>query len=126
MADLRHALAEFGHDIGIPNLAPGPQGELQLRFPGTGALLGVSTHEGWAVVHYAEPVRYDAAALVLRALRQAAKVPEPAQAVQAGLRSTPEGDWLVLATRFPQQELGGRRIHQAADFLRQWLARLEA
>ena len=65
MADLRHALAEFGHDIGIPNLAPGPQGELQLRFPGTGALLGVSTHEGWAVVHYAEPVRYDAAALVL-------------------------------------------------------------
>ena len=26
MADLRHALAEFGHDIGIPNLAPGPQG----------------------------------------------------------------------------------------------------
>ncbi len=125
MADLRQALAELGHDIGIPELAPGPQGELQLRFPDTGALLGVSQHEDTVVVHYAEPVRYDIAALVLRAMRQAAKVPEASQAVQVGLRSTTSGDWLVLATRFAAHEAGARRIRQAADFLRQWLATLE-
>ena len=50
------------------------------------------------------------------------QVSEPAQAVQVGLRSTPEGDWLVAAVRFPTQELSGARIQQAAEFLRHWLA----
>lgn len=125
MLDLQQALAEWGSTMGMPDLAPGPQGDVQLRFPETGALLGVVLQDEWAIVHHATPAGHDAAALLLRAMRQAAKVADPAQAVQVGLRSTPAGDWLVLVARFPQQELSGARIHHAVEFLRQWLAQLD-
>lgn len=124
MMDLRQALAEWGAAMGLPELQPGPQGTLQLRFADSGALLGVAEQDDCVVVHHAEPVAHDAAELLLRAMRQAAHVAEPAQAVQVGLRSTAAGDWLVLGIRIPHDELNGQRMHQAAQYLQQWLAQL--
>ncbi len=124
MTDLQQALAEWGAGMGLA-LAPGAQGAVQLRFPASGALLGVAGHEDTVVVHYADPLAHDAAARLLQALRHAAQVSEPAQAVQVGLRSTPAGDWLVVAVRFGRQELSGARIQQAADYLRHWLAQAQ-
>ncbi|AVO50555.1 hypothetical protein C6568_15935 [Melaminivora suipulveris] len=121
MMDLQQALAEWGAGMGLA-LAPGAQDAVQLRFPASGALLGVAGHEDAVVVHYADPLEHDGAERLLAALRHAGQVSEPAQAVQVGLRSTPEGDWLVAAVRFPTQELSGARIQQAAEFLRHWLA----
>lgn len=125
MLDLQQALAEWGRTMEMPDLAANAQGEVQLRFAATGAVLGVVQQGESVVVHYALPVGHDAAELLLRAMRQAAKVAEPAQAVQVGLRSTPAGDWLVLAARFSRQELSGARIQQTVEFLRQWLTQLE-
>lgn len=124
MMDLEQAVAEWGAGMGLA-LAPGAQGAVQLRLPASGALLGVAGHEDAVVVHYADPLAHDAADRLLAALRHAALVSEPAQAVQVGLRSTPEGDWLVAAVRFPARELSGARIQQAAEFLRHWLAQAQ-
>ena len=66
MAHLQQALADFGRDIGLPTLETGPDGSVQLRLE-SGALLGVAQEGEAVVVHWAEPVRYALAALLLRA-----------------------------------------------------------
>ncbi|WP_298208958.1 hypothetical protein [Acidovorax sp.] len=123
MAHLEQALADFGHDMGLPMLEAGPRGEVQLRLE-SGALLGVSQEGECVVVHWAEPVRYDIAALLLRAMKRAGDLHDALHPVQVGLRSVPAGDWLVLATRFALQDVSARRLREASDFLRQWLAEL--
>ena len=122
MAHLQQALADFGADMGLP-LDAGPRGEVQLRLQ-SGALLGVAQEGEAVVVHWAEPVRYDIPALLLRAMKQAGAAHAGAPSVQVGLRSVAAGDWLVLATRFPAEEVSVRRIRDATEFLRQWLAGL--
>ena len=67
MAHLQQALADFGRDIGLPTLETGPDGSVQLRLE-SGALLGVAQEGEAVVVHWAEPVRYDIAALLLVAV----------------------------------------------------------
>lgn len=122
-AHLQQALADFGRDIGLPMLETGPDGSVQLRLE-SGALLGVAQEGEAVVVYWAEPVRYDIAALLLRAMKQAGDARDAAQPVQVGLRSIPSGDWLVLATRFAAEEASARRLREASEFLRQWLANL--
>ena len=122
-AQLQQALADFGCDIGLPALEPGPDGSVQLRLE-SGALLGVAQQDEAVVVHWAEPVRYDVAAVLLRAMKRAGDARDAAQPVQVGLRSTSSGDWLVLATRFAAEEASARRIREASEFLRQWWADL--
>jgi type III secretion system chaperone SycN len=123
MAHLQQALADWGRDIGLPLLDAGPAGGVQLKLE-SGALMGIAQEGDAIVVHWAEPVRYDIAALLLRALKQAGDVRDAAQPVQVGLRSVPSGDWLVLATRFCADEVSAQRIRDASEFLRQWLANL--
>lgn len=125
MAHLQQALADFGRDIGLPTLESGPDGGVQLRLE-SGALLGVAQQGETVVVHWAEPVRYDIAALLLRAMKRAGDARDAAQPVQVGLRSVPTGDWLVLATRFPADGVSARRLREASEFLRHWLADLGA
>lgn len=120
---LQQALADLGRDIGLPLLEAKADAGLQLRWE-SGALLGVAQEGEAVVVHWAEPVRYDIAALLLRAMKQAGDARDAAQPVQVGLRSTTAGDWLVLATRFPAEEASARRIREASDFLRQWYVNL--
>lgn len=120
---LQQALADFGRDIGLPLLEPRADGGVQLRLE-SGALLGVVQDGEAVVVHWAEPVRYDIPALVLRAMKASGDVRGAALPVQVGLRSTTSADWLVLATRFAAEEASARRIREAADFLRQWFASL--
>lgn len=123
MAHLQQALADFGRDLGLTTLDAGPRGEVQLRLE-SGALLGVSQEGECVVVHWAEPVRYDIAALLLRAMKRAGDLRDAQYPVQVGLRSIPAGDWLVLATRFAAEDVSARRLREALDFLRQWLAEL--
>ena len=135
MLDLQQALAEWGSTMEMPGLAPSAHdamgGGVQLRFPGTDVLLGVMQQGDEVIVYRATPTPpgggsdHETAALVLHAMRQAAQLAEPAQAVQVGLRSTATGDWLVLSTRFSRHGVSGARLHQAAEFLRQWLTQLE-
>jgi type III secretion system chaperone SycN len=125
MANLAQALSDFGHDIGLPLVESGPQGEVQFRLE-SGALLGIAQVGSSAVVQWAEPVRYGGASLALKAMRRAGRVNDAAQAVQVGLRSTPTGDWLVLAMRLGERDISARRIQEAAEFLRAWMAGLHA
>ena len=129
MANLQQALVEFGSDIGLPLEGLPASGEVQFRL-GDGMLLGVaaSTTSGGddeVVVHWAEPLRYDIAQLVVEAMKHAAELRDANHPVQVGLRTTTAGDWLVLGTRFPAHEASARRIHQAADFLKNWRQSLE-
>lgn len=123
MAQLQQALADFGRDIGLPLLETQADGGVQLRLE-SGALLGVAQEGDAVVVHRAEPVRYDIAALLLRAMKRAGDARGAEQPVQVGLRTTSMGDWLVLATRFPAEDASARRIREASEFLHQWFADL--
>lgn len=125
MAYLQQALTELGLEMGLPALEAGPDGEVQLRLE-SGALLGVSPSGEEVVVHWAEPVRHGAPALLLGAMRRAGQVSGAAQAVQVGLRSVPAGEWLVVAVRLPARQASAQRLREAAHFLRQWLSDVQA
>lgn len=121
MGQMEQALAEFGQDIGLTALAPSPDGHVQLRLA-SGALLGASTQGEEVVLHYAEPVQYDAAALAFRAMRRAGRTETAADPVQVGLRTTAQGEWLVVATRLPLDRFSAREVHRLGAYLQSWLA----
>ena len=121
MGRMEQVLAEFGQDIGLGALEPGPGGHVQLRLA-SGALLGASAQGEEMVLHYAEPVPYDAAALALRAMRRAGRTETAADPVQVGLRTTAQGEWLVVATRLPQDRFSAREVHRLGAYLQFWLA----
>ncbi|MNN94606.1 hypothetical protein D3C81_2132620 [compost metagenome] len=74
------------------------------------------------VLHYAEPVPYGAAALTFRAMRHAGRAESAADPVQVGLRTTVQGDWLVVATRLPLDRFSAREVHRLGAYLQSWLA----
>lgn len=121
MVQLTQVLADFGADIGLPNLAPGADGSLQLRL-GSGALLGVASQGDEVVLHHAEPVPYGLAALVLQAMRQVARSESAADPIQIGVRVTAQGQWLVLGTRLPLERFSAREMHRLVSHLQAWLA----
>lgn len=123
MQQLARVMAEFGADIGLPALAPGADGSLQVRL-GSGALLGVSTQGDEVVVHHAEPVRYELAALVCKAMQRVACSESAADPLQVGARITPQGQWLVLGTRLPLERFSAREMHRLTGHLQAWLAQL--
>ena len=123
MGSLEQVLAEFGQDIGLTALAPSAQGHVQLRLD-SGALLGASTQDEEVVLHYVEPVEHGAAPLVFAALCRAGRVETAADPVQVGLRSTGQGDWLVVGTRLPLERLSVREVHRLATYLQSWLAQV--
>ena len=120
MAQIEQVLAEFGQDIGLVELAPSPNGHVQLRLA-SGVRLGVSSHGGEVVLHYAEPVRYDAAALILKLMQKVAQTESAADPVQVGVHTLPQGEWLVAATRLPLERLSAREIHRLGSYLQSWL-----
>lgn len=111
MGPMEQVLAEFGRDIGLAALAPSGAGHVQLRLE-SGGLLGVSTQGEEAVLHYAEPVRYDIAGQALKLMRWVARAESAADPVQVGVRTTAQGDWLVLATRLPLNRLSVHEVHR--------------
>lgn len=123
---MEQALADFGREIGIASLSPGPGESLHLRFD-SGAALGVARQGEQVVVHLAEPVHaHEAPALLLRAMKHAAVPEAGAPAVQPGLFSADGQDWLVLALRMAEQGLGVRELRLAVEGLRGFQARLMA
>ncbi len=125
MMAMQQLLSEFGQKIGIPHLAPNPQGEVVLRLE-TGASLGITPCNSDLVVHWAEPVGYGASSLLLRAMKRTGAARDGRFAIQVGLRRTSDGTWLVLATRLEVSSASARDLYQAAEYLRQWLERLDA
>ena len=125
MLQLTKVLAEFGADIGLPGLASGREGNLQLRL-GSGALLGVSTQGDEVVLHHAEPVSHALAALVLQAMQRAARSDSAADPVQVGVRTTAQGQWLVVGTRLPLEHFSAREMHRLAAHLQSWIAQARA
>lgn len=121
MGQMEQVLAEFGQEIGLAELVPGANGELQLRL-GSGAVLGFSAYDGEALLHYAEPVPYGAAALTAKAMQRAAQTDCATDRVQVGLRTTAQGDWLVVASRLPLHQFSVREVHRISAYLQGWLA----
>ncbi|MCA0326662.1 MAG: type III secretion chaperone SycN [Proteobacteria bacterium] len=121
---LEQALADFGREIGVQSLAPGPEGTVQLRFE-SGAILGVGRQGAAVVVHLAEPVpAHEAADVLLRAMKQAATPDAGAPAWQVGLFSADSQDWLVHAMHLPEAGFDAPALRQAHEHLRRCLAQL--
>lgn len=125
MGKIAQVLAELGQDMGLSALAPSADGHMQLRLE-SGVLLGLSTHGEEAVLHYATPVRYDAAQLAFKAMRKVAQADSAADPVQVGLRTTQQGEWLVAATRLPLDRLSAREVHRLGAYLQSWLEQARA
>jgi len=110
MQTLAQVLADFGHEMGMSGtLAPGEGGGVQLRLE-SGAVLGVARQGEAVVVHLSEPAPYDAPQRLIRAMKLAGAPGSAALPLQPGLRETPEGRWLVLATRLPLAECTAPRL----------------
>lgn len=60
--------------------------------------------------------------LVFLAKRRAWRIEAAAYPVQVGLRSTGQGEWLVVGTRLPMDRLNLREVHRLATYLPSWLA----
>ncbi len=123
MANFEYALADFGRELGVDALALGPSNAVQLRFD-QDATLGFFAQEEQLVLHWSEPVRYDAPSLLLRAFKRASNPPAGEPALQVGLRTVNGMDHLVLATRLQERDCSGRALRQLTDWLRQYLAAL--
>ena len=124
MAYLQQALADFGQDIGLDLQPLQRAGELQLRLE-DGSLLGIVHGEDEVVVHCAWPLSYNVAETMQAVMKQVALTRGANEALQVGLRTTPSDNWLVLGTRFPEDQVSAGRIREAHDFLRRWLSALE-
>lgn len=116
------ALADLSLDVGIPDFAQGYPEGMQLRFTENGARLGIGRQCGDVVVHYAETVRFDVAAALQAGMQKAARPEDCGHAVQVGLWNSADGDWIVAAIRFPEEQVDLRHIQERVAFLRQWLA----
>lgn len=121
MGRMEKVLADFGRDIGLEDLAPGDGASVQLRLE-SGALMGVSAQGEEAVLHYAEPVAYNAAELTFKAMRKVTQIASPADSVQFGLRTTLQGEWMVVSTRLPLDSFSVSEMHRLGNYLQAWLA----
>ncbi|WP_051237490.1 hypothetical protein [Ottowia thiooxydans] len=123
MASFDQTLADFGQDIGVESLTPGPSGSVQLRFD-HGGILGFFQQGADVVLHWAEPAPYDAPELLLRAFKRISDPPYNEPPLQAGLRGVDGVENLVLVTRMPERDCGARELHQMSSWLRQYAAAL--
>jgi type III secretion system chaperone SycN len=105
-------ITAFGQDIGVPDLALGPDNRLTLEMQSGGALEIIYVPEvpaGHVVVVRSKPLDRDASRVAAKALRladfrQAAEWP-----VQAGLRD----NHLLLSTRIPERAFVLNTLQQA-------------
>ncbi len=124
MSNIEQALADFSQEVGLPWEGTPSSGEIQFRLE-DGSLLGLAKFESEVIVHWSRPLRYDVAGAMLQVMKHAAELRDAQQSVQVGLRKTPGGDWLVVGTRFPEDEVNVRRIREALDFLKGWSRTLD-
>lgn len=120
MSMLDQALADLGRDMGFEALAFGPSDGLQLRFD-HGAALGFTRLGDDLVLHWSEPIAYEAAGMLFTAFKRLGN-PQPGDpAVQVGLHGADGVDHLVLATRIHEQSCNARELQRLIHWMRQYV-----
>lgn len=125
MSNIDQAFSDLGRALGVEVLAPGPSGNVQLRFE-SGARLGFSCQNGEVVLYWSQPVFYDAAAILWRALKRVGDPVPGEPALQVGLHSVDDLNHLVLATRLPEVDCNARDMQQLISWVRQFAEALQA
>ena len=120
MSMLEQALADLGREMGLEALAFGPSNAMQLRFD-HGATLGFSRLGEELVLHWSEPIAYDAPAMLFRAFKRAGNSQRAEPVVQVGLHTAEGADNLVLATRMPEQGCSVGELQRLIQWMRQYL-----
>ena len=113
MSWLDDTVAEFGSRLGVPNLAFGPDGFVQLALS-QGGLLGLAQAEGVVKVWLARPVEPSQRAALERGLAECDFRRGSPFAMQAGLQGD---DGLVFLARIPEREFTTPALEQALESL---------
>ncbi|WP_354448753.1 hypothetical protein [Ottowia thiooxydans] len=119
MKRLEQALADFGQEMGVQNLATGPTGVVELRFD-HGATLGFFRQGEEVVLHWAEPAPYEGTGLLLRAFKRSSDPSPGDPPLQVGLRQVDGVDKLVLATRLAEDQCDAREFQRVTAWLREF------
>ncbi|MDB5823486.1 MAG: hypothetical protein JWR21_2190 [Herminiimonas sp.] len=105
-------ITAFGQDIGVPDLALGPDNRLSLEMQSGGALDIIYLPEvpsGQVLLVRGRPLDRDASRVAAKALRIADFRQTPEWQVQAGLRD----NHLLLSTRIPERAFVLNTLQQA-------------
>ena len=118
-------LQRFGASAGMPGLRFDARGQAVLR-TAPGRLLGLEQADSAILVYAALPVRYDSSNWLLRACKRAHHSCLGDWPVQPALREYEGIPHLLALVRLDEREFTEQRLHQALEYLSQWLDALDA
>lgn len=121
---IEDTVAEFGKQAGIPGLALGPQGVLQLGYKNGGLLALEAVQRGnqvEVVVYLGRQLGFQAAGVLKAALERAHFSHADPLPIQVALRGTGPDTLLLALVRLPERLFTPQSLTQAVDTLTRWL-----
>ncbi len=118
---IQDAVAQYGQQLGLPDLALGDNGAAQLALQ-AGGMLAVepAPDTGDVLVYLGRPIGFDGAAVLRNALMRAHHSAASVLPVQVAVRGDgPEALLLVLA-RVPEREFTTSMLSRVVDYLGRW------
>jgi type III secretion system chaperone SycN len=120
---VHETLADFGRQMGLPDLDFGTHGVAQLEME-SGNLIAVEpVQRGDAaevLVYIGRPLGYDGAPLLRRALARAHHAEAGAMPVQVAVRGEAPDAVLLVLVRVPERDFTLQSLGQAVDYLGRW------
>jgi type III secretion system chaperone SycN len=120
---VHETLAEFGRQLGLPDLGFGAHGVAQLQLQSGGFLAVEPVRRDQAdevLVYLGRPLGYEAAATVRRALARAHHSAAEPLAVQVAVRGEGPDAVLVMLVRLPERDFTLQSLGQTVDALGRW------
>ena len=129
MSWIQDTVADFGRQLGMPQLNLGDHGVMQLVFASGGLLAVEPVQRGGqdeVLVYLGRPVGHQAPALVRVALAKAHLAKGGPWPVQTALRGNGPDAMLMALVRLPQRAFTQQVLSQAVDYLTRWLDDVQA
>lgn len=112
-------IREFGHQIGIADLALSEHGSAQLQTQ-SGTVLGIEPVAGAVLVYITAMLAFEEEGIKLRALRAADARRQPDFPLQIGVTGQGMETALIALTRIPERAFALPLLMQSFDTLRRW------
>lgn len=128
MTWVHETLADFGRQMGLPDLDFGQHGVAQLQLESGGLLAVEPVQRGDAaevLVYLGRPLGWDAAPLLRRAAQRAHHSEAGAWPVQLAVRGDSPDALLLALVRLPEREFTLQALGQAVDYLGRWFEQLQ-
>jgi type III secretion system chaperone SycN len=122
-------LADFGKQLGIADLTFGTHGVAQLELQSGGLIAVEPVSRGMVnevLVYIIQPLGFDAAMLMRRALARAHFAHADALPVQVAVRGEDSAAQLIMLVRLPERSFTLQTLGHAIDFLSRWFEQVKS